>query len=345
MPHLFEPLAVRGITLRNRIVMSPMCTYSAGADARATPWHLVHYGSRAVGGVGLVVLEATAVESRGRIGPADLGIYDDAHVEPLARIARFCHEQGARIGVQLAHAGRKAWSDRRGFGPEPVVGPSAVPFDEGWATPRALSVEEMDEVAAAFARGARRAREAGFDVVEIHGAHGYLISEFLSPLANRRGDEFGGSRAGRARFATKVVAAVREEWPDEAPLMMRLSCTDWAEGGNEVDDAVEFARIFKDHGVDVIDCSSGGVVAARPGAFPGYQVPFAERIRREAGVKTAAVGLITEPEQAEEIVAGERADLVALGRQLLRDPYFPLHAAKALGVDVEWPKQYERAKV
>ncbi len=345
MPQLFDPLTIRSVTFRNRFVMSPMCMYTADADALATPWHLVHYASRAVGGVGLVMLEATAVESRGRISPADLGLYDDAHVAPLAQIVKLCHEQGARVGVQLGHAGRKAWSGQRGFGREPIVGPSPIPFDEGWATPRALSAGELDEIAGAFGRAARRAREAGFDVVEIHGAHGYLVNQFLSPLANHREDEYGGPLASRARFALQVIAAVRAEWPADAPLFMRLSCVDWAEGGNEIGDTVELARTFKAHGVDVVDCSSGGVVNVRPPTYPGYQVPFAERVRREAGVPTVAVGLITEPAQAAEIVASGRADLVALGRQLLRDPYFPLHAARALGVDVAWPRQYERAKL
>ena len=344
MPHLFEPLALRKIELRNRIAMSPMCMYSAGTDGRATPFHLAHYGARAVGGVGLVMIEATAVEARGRISEHDLGLWEDSQIEPLAGIVRFCHEHGARIGVQLAHAGRKAWSDDRDFGPEESVAPSAVPFDEGWAMPRALDDEGISEVLAAFRRAARRALAAGFDLVEIHGAHGYLVSEFLSPLSNQREDQYGGNRQQRARFGREVIATVREEWPERLPLGIRLSCTDWAPGGNTVEDAVEFARIFREDGVDLVDCSSGGVVSARPPTAPGYQVPFADRIRHEAEVKTMAVGLITAPEQAAEIVANGRADVVALGRELLRSPYWPLAAARALGVDVEWPKQYVRAK-
>jgi 2,4-dienoyl-CoA reductase-like NADH-dependent reductase (Old Yellow Enzyme family) len=343
MPHLFDPLALRGLELRNRVVMSPMCMYSAGTDGAARPWHLAHYGARAVGGAGLIVTEATSVESRGRISEHDLGIWSDSHVETLAEIVRFCHEHGAKVGVQLAHAGRKAWSDRRGVGPEPPVAPSALPFDEGWATPRALDASTMAEVLGAWRQAARRAVAAGFDLVELHGAHGYLISEFLSPLANKREDRYAGDHAARARFALEVIAAVREEWGSR-PLAIRLSCTDWAPGGNTVEDAVEFARIFRGAGVDLVDCSSGGVVSVQPTAAPGYQVPFAERIRREAGVRTMAVGLITSPEQAEEVVANERADLVALGRELLRSPYWPLEAARRLGVDLEWPKQYARAR-
>ncbi|MBI2939788.1 MAG: NADPH dehydrogenase NamA [Chloroflexi bacterium] len=344
MAHLWDPWRIRGVGFRNRIMMSPMCTYGAGFDGLARDWHLVHYGSRAVGGAGLLMLEATAVEGRGRISPGDLGLWDDAQIEPLARIVRFCHDYGARIGVQLAHAGRKAWSSEHGYGSEPVVAPSPIPFDADWATPRSLAGDEIDEVVTAFGQAARRAREAGFDVIEIHGAHGYLISEFLSPLANHRQDEYGGDHAHRSRFATRVIDAVRAEWSSEAPLLIRLSCSDWAEGGNEVGDAVEFARIFKEHGVDLVDCSSGGVVNVRPPAAPGYQVPFAERVKEEAGIPTAAVGLITEPAQADAIIAAGQADLVALGRQLLRDPYWPLRAATALGVDVTWPFPYQRAR-
>jgi NADPH2 dehydrogenase len=344
MPNLFDPLALRGIELRNRIAMSPMCMFCAGDDGRATPFHLAHYGGRAVGGVGLVIVEATAVEARGRITERDLGLWDDSQVEPLAEIVRLCHEQGARVGIQLGHAGRKAWSDSRGAGPEQPIAPSALPFDEGWTTPRALDSAEIAKVLGAWRQATRRARAAGFDLVEIHGAHGYLVSQFLSPLPNHREDEYGGVRAARARFALEVIAAVRAEWPESYPLAIRLSCTDWAPGGNTVEDAVEFARTFREHGVDLVDCSSGGVVSVQPRSAPGYQVPFADRIRREAGVKTMAVGLITAPEQAAEIVGNERADIVALGRELLRRPYWPLEAARALGVDVQWPKQYAGAK-
>ena len=344
MAALFEPLTIRGVTVKNRIMMSPMCQYSAGPDARANDWHLVHLGARAVGGVGLVMVEATAVESRGRISESDLGLYDDGHVEPLARIVRFCHQQGAAIGIQIAHAGRKAWTPAKGHGPEQPVAPSPIPFDEGYAVPRELSRGEVGQVVEAFRRAAERALAAGFDVLEVHGAHGYLIHEFLSPLTNRRQDEYGGVLANRARFLRQVVRAVRSVWPEDRPLFLRVSSADYAPGGLEVGDLVEVARMAKEDGVDLVDCSSGGAVPVAPPAYPGYQVPFAERIRREAGVLTAAVGLISTPELAEEIVRNGRADLVALGRELLRHPYWPLDAARALGVDLEWPVQYRRAK-
>jgi len=342
---LFEPFALRSVQFRNRIMMSPMCQYCADPDGRANDWHLVHYPTRAIGGVGLVMLEATAVESRGRISGGDLGLWDDAQIEPLAQIVRLCHQHGAKVGVQLAHAGRKAWTDSQGFGLEVPVAPSAVPFDDGWAVPHALRPAEMAEIVRAFAHAAERAEAAGFDVVEIHGAHGYLISEFLSPLANHRTDEYGGSLENRLRFPMQVTEAVRESWPGDRPLFFRLSATDWAEGGNDVGTMVEVAKALKVGGVDLVDVSSGGVTPAVPRAGLGYQVPFAERIRREAQVPTAAVGLITAPELAEEIVRNERADLVALGRELLRSPYWPLEAARRLRTDVPWPKQYQRAKL
>lgn len=350
MPQLFDPLTIRGLTLRNRIVVSPMCQYSAGTDATPNDWHLVHLGSRAVGGAGLVITEATAVESRGRISEADLGLYTDLHTEAFARIVRFCRAQGAAVGVQLAHAGRKAWSGpswdpRRGVGPEPAVAPSPIPFDEGWPPPRELDRAGIDAIVAAFRRATQRALEADFDLIEIHGAHGYLISEFLSPLANQRTDEYGGSLENRMRFLLRVVDAVRGAWPEERPLFVRLSCTDWAPGGITIDETVEVARALKSSGVDLVDCSSGGN-AARPEVplGPGYQTPFAERIRREVGIRTGAVGLITDPAQAAEIIHNGRADVVILARAMLRDPYWPLHAAYALGLDVAWPQQYHRAK-
>ncbi len=344
MSHLFDPLVLRGLTLRNRIMMSPMCQYVAGTDGRATDWHLVHYGSRAVGGVGLVMIEATAVESRGRISMGDLGLWEDGQIAPLARIADFCHAQGAAVGVQLGHAGRKAWSDARGHGPETPVAPSAIPFDADWRTPEALDQEGIEAVIAAFGRAAARALEAGLDVIEIHGAHGYLISEFLSPLANPREDAYGGDHAGRARFAARVADAIRAIWPEDRPLFIRLSCTDWAEGGNEPADAVIYARLLAEHGVDLVDCSSGGVVNVRPRAYSGYQVPFAAQVRAEAHVLTAAVGLITHPEQADEILASGRADLVALGRALLRTPYWPHYAARGLGASAPWPGPYQAVR-
>ena len=346
MTHLFSPLNLRDVTLRNRVMMAPMCMYSAGEDGLATEWHLVHLGSRAIGGVGLILTEATAVESRGRISRYDLGLWDDRQVEPLSRVVRFCQAQGAAMGVQLAHAGRKAWSPERGHGPEQPVAPSAIPHDEGWAMPHELSSEEIDGIVAAWQAAARRALAAGFDVIEIHSAHGYLLHEFLSPISNRRKDAYGGSLSNRMRLLMHVVEAVRQVWPAEKPLLVRVSSTDWVEGGLTVEDIVEVARALKERGVDLVDCSSGGITASTPSDLgPGYQIPFAEQVRREAGIATAAVGLITTPELADEVIRNGRADLVALGRELLRHPYWVLDAARTLGHDWEWPRQYIRAKL
>lgn len=345
MPSLFDRLRLRGLDLRNRIVMSPMCMYMAGEDGRATDFHLAHYGARALGGVALIIVEATAVESRGRISVNDLGLWDDSQVAPLARVAAFVRSQGARLCVQLAHAGRKAWSTPKGVGPLPAVAPSAVAFADDWVTPQELSEQEIEAIMAAWRAAAQRALEAGVDAIEVHGAHGYLAHEFLSPLANRRRDGYGGDLQQRTRFLLGVVEAVRSVLPAEKPLLVRLSCTDWAEGGLTVEDTVQVARILKERGVDLVDCSSGGMVmnqGLRP--WPGYQIPFAERLKREAGIATGAVGLISMPEMAEEVVRNSRADVVLLGRELLRDPHWPLHAARQLGVDVEWPTPYRRGK-
>jgi NADPH2 dehydrogenase len=345
MSQLFASLTLRGVTLRNRIAMSPMCMYSAGEDGLATDWHLAHLVSRATGGVGLIVTEATSVEARGRISQNDLGLWDDAHIAPLSRIVRLCQSQGAAMCSQLAHAGRKAFSPQRGAGPAVPVAPSAVPQDADWVTPHALTLVEVDTVASAFRAAAQRALAAGFDAVEIHSAHGYLLHEFLSPISNQRADEYGGSLENRARMLLRVVDAVRQVWPEQRPLLVRLSATDWVEGGLTIDDQVQVARWLKAHGVDMADCSSGGISSFAPPTGPGYQVPFSEKIRREAGIATMTVGLITTPEMAEEIVRNGRADIVALGRELLRHPYWPLDAARALGQDVAWPKQYGRAKL
>jgi 2,4-dienoyl-CoA reductase-like NADH-dependent reductase (Old Yellow Enzyme family) len=352
MPHLFDAVSFRSLTLANRIVVSPMCEYSS-VDGFSNDWHLVHLGSRAVGGAGLVFTEATAVADVGRISPQDLGIYDDAHVAGLARIVRFIHTQKTRAGIQLAHAGRKAstvrpWDGGGRLAPEQggwqPVGPTATPFADTYPVPCPLSVAEIKKIPGAFREGAKRALAAGFDVVEIHGAHGYLIHEFLSPLINARTDEYGGPFDNRARLCLEIVDAVRSVWPERLPLFVRISATDWKEGGWDVGEAVELARRMRDRGVDLVDCSSGGAVHDQQIALgPGYQVPFAERIRREAGVPTGAVGLITDPHQAEAIVAGGQADVVLLARELLRDPYWPLHAADKLGVAVPWPPQYLRA--
>jgi 2,4-dienoyl-CoA reductase-like NADH-dependent reductase (Old Yellow Enzyme family) len=352
MPHLFSPFTVRNVTLRNRIVMPPMCMYSAGEDGRATDWHLAHLAARAMGGAGLIITEATAVEARGRISPRDLGLWDDSQVEPIARIVRLCRDQGAIMATQLAHAGRKAWSETRGVGPPALgspgytpVAPSAIPHDDGWVVPHSLTADEIAGVVAAFQAAARRARAAGFDVIEVHAAHGYLLHEFLSPLSNRRTDAYGGTLQNRGRLLLQVVDAIRAVWPETQPLLVRVSASDWAEGGLAVEDLVEVACWLKARGVDVIHCSSGGIASVDPSRLgPGYQVLFAERIRREADIATIAVGLITTPELADEIVHNGRADLVALGRELLRHPHWPLDAARALGHDIAWPRQYQRAK-
>jgi 2,4-dienoyl-CoA reductase-like NADH-dependent reductase (Old Yellow Enzyme family) len=353
MPHLFTPLTIRGATLPNRVCVSPMCQYSA-TDGLASDWHLVNLGSYAVGGAGLVIAEATAVQANGRISPQDLGLWSDAHVEGLARIAHFVHGQGSIAGIQLAHAGRKAstrrpWEGHGALLPDEggwldVVGPSTLPFSDSYPQPRALSREGICAVVDAFADAATRAWEAGFRLVEIHAAHGYLLHEFLSPLSNARDDEYGGTFENRCRLTLDVVRAVRSRWPERAPLFVRVSATDWAEGGWDVDECVDLARRLSAEGVDLIDCSSGGNVShQRIPIAPGYQVPFADRIRREAGIMTGAVGLITTPAQADEIVRTEQADAVLLARALLRDPRWPLHAAEALGHETPWPAQYLRA--
>ncbi|HEX6967021.1 MAG TPA: NADH:flavin oxidoreductase/NADH oxidase [Gemmatimonadaceae bacterium] len=352
--HLFSPLHLREVTMPNRIAVSPMCQYSS-IDGFASDWHLVHLGSRAVGGAGLVIAEATAVTAEGRISPGDLGIWSDAHIEPLARCTRFIAEQGSVPGIQLAHAGRKAstaepWKGDGPLTPEeggwrPIVAPSAIPFDAKYPVPEALDAGGIALVVAAFASAARRALEAGFQVIELHAAHGYLLHEFLSPLSNTRTDAYGGSFENRTRIVRDVIAAVREVWPERLPLLIRISATDWVEGGWDIEQSVELARTIAPLGVDLIDCSTGGNVPhVRIPVGPGYQVQFAERIRRETNVCTGAVGLITQPVQAEEILRDGKADLILLARQMLRDPYWPLHAAKALGVAVEWPEQYVRAR-
>ncbi len=353
MAHLFEALKLRDVQLPNRIAVSPMCQYSC-TDGMANDWHLVHLGTRAVGGAALVFTEATAVAPEGRISPQDMGLWSDRHIEPLARIVRFLHEQGSFAGMQLAHAGRKASTRRpwegEGLLPESeggwrrVVAPSAIPFSETYPRPQALAEAEIHEVVDAFAAAARRAARAGFDVLEIHSAHGYLLHEFLSPLANRRDDQYGGSFENRTRIVRELVAAVRKVWPERRPLFLRISSTDWVPGGWDVEQSVELARQVRALGVDLMDCSSAGIV---PGAKiplgPGYQTAFAERIRREAGIATGAVGLITEPTQADHIIRTGQADLVLLARQMLRDPHWPLRAARELGQPQSWPVQYLRA--
>jgi 2,4-dienoyl-CoA reductase-like NADH-dependent reductase (Old Yellow Enzyme family) len=349
---LFTPLRLRGTELKNRIVVSPMCEYSA-RDGHPTNWHMVHLGSRAVGGCSLVFTEATAVSAVGRISPGDTGIYMDCHVDSWRPIAEFIHEQGAIAGIQLAHAGRKASTAVPWLGGAPVaisdggwtpVAPSAIPFSVGYTVPKELTAAEIDEVVADFEAAAKRAIQAGFDVVEIHSAHGYLLHEFLSPLTNQRTDEYGGSFENRIGMLLRVAKAVRGIWPQEKPVFVRISATDWAENGWDVEQSVELSRRLKGIGIDLIDVSSGGAVAnARIPFGPGYQVKFAERIRHEAGIATGAVGMITDPAQAETVISTEQADVVLLARELLRDPYWPRRAAQELGVKLKPPVQYERA--
>ena len=350
---LFTPISFRTVKLRNRIMVSPMCQYSC-EDGRATDWHLVHLGSRAVGGAALVMAEATAVQARGRISAGDLGIWEDAHVPGLQRIARFITEQGAAAGIQLAHAGRKAsvrvpWEGDRPLSPEEgawqVVGPSPLPFSPAHPVPEALSEGDIADVIRSFVEATGRARAAGFTVVELHFAHGYLVHEFLSPLSNQRTDRYGGSFENRTRLAREIAQAVRAEWPDALPIFVRLSTTDWTNGGWDVEQTVELARGLKTDGVDLIDCSSGGNVnGARLPIGPGYQTPNAEKVRRESGIATGAVGLITSAAQADHVIRTGQADIVVMARQLLRDPYWPLHAAAELRTEAAWPNQYLRAK-
>jgi 2,4-dienoyl-CoA reductase-like NADH-dependent reductase (Old Yellow Enzyme family) len=352
MTDLFEPLKLRDIVLCNRIGIPPMCQYSA-SDGMATNWHFVHYGSRAVGGAGLMIIEATAVAPEGRISPGDLGLWEDRQIEPFARIAQFSQEQGCVAAAQLAHAGRKG-SAGRGWqsqgtldaseGGWITVAPSAVSFGEGYAVPRELDLAGIGQVVAQFAAAAERARAAGLQALEIHAAHGYLLHQFLSPLANRRTDTYGGSFDNRTRLVREVVAAVRAQWPERLPLLVRLSATDWVDGGWNVDETVALCRTLKGLGVDLVDVSSAGLVpTAKIPVGAGFQTEFAARVRREAGIATAAVGLITSPAQADHIVRTGQADMVFLGREILRNPYWPMNAAQALGRAASWPSQYMRA--
>ncbi|WNO75967.1 MULTISPECIES: NADH:flavin oxidoreductase/NADH oxidase [unclassified Streptomyces] len=358
MSALFQPYTLRSLTIPNRAWMAPMCQYSAeasGPDAGApTDWHFAHYAARATGGTGLILVEATAVAPEGRISPADVGIWNDTQVESFRRITRFVKSQGTTIGIQLAHAGRKASTDRPWKGGGPVgagdhgwqpLAPSPLPFDEGHPVPDELTTAEIEEIVGQFAAAARRALDAGFEIAEIHGAHGYLIGEFLSPHTNHRTDEYGGSFENRARFPLAVVDAVRAVWPDELPLFFRISATDWLdEGGWTADDTVRFAALLKDHGIDLLDVSSGGnAPRVTIPTGPGYQVPFAARVRAETGLPVAAVGMITDAEQAEKIIANGEADAVLLGRELLRNPSWARHAARELSGEIRVPEQYLRS--
>lgn len=350
---LFRPFQLRSITLRNRIMVAPMCQYSA-QDGFANDWHLVHLGGFAVGGAALVMTEAAAVEARGRISPQDLGIYRDEHIEQLSRITRFIKEQGAVPAIQLAHAGRKAstyrpWSGRGEVsvaeGRWQTVGPSEQRFADNYPLPHVLSAPEIQEIVSNFQQAARRALKAGFEIVEIHGAHGYLVHEFLSPLSNSRTDRYGGTLENRMRLLLEIVEATRQVWPENLPLLVRLSATDWTEGGVTIHDTVEVSRALKAYGVDLVDVSSGGNVVADVPLAPGYQVPFAEQVRREVDIPTAAVGLITEPQQANDILTQGQADLIAIARELMRNPHWPWYAARVLRQDIEWPSQHVRAKL
>jgi len=349
---LFTPFSLRTVEFSNRIGVSPMCQYSS-MDGYASDWHLVHLGGFAKGGAGLVILEASAVTPQGRISPGDLGIWKDDHIDGLERIVRFVHSQGARVGIQLAHAGRKAsmsipFGGERLLPPEEggweTIAPSAVAFSETYSLPQALDQAGIDAVVQAFRQAARRALEAGFDLIEIHAAHGYLLHQFLSPLSNQRSDAYGGSFENRIRLLTEVLTAVRKEWPADLPVLVRISATDWADGGWTPDDSVDLARLFRGLGVDLVDVSSGGLVPyAKIPVGPGYQVHLAARIRREACIATAAVGMITEATQAETIVTNGEADMVLLGREVLRNPNWPLQTAAALKEQASWPVQYLRA--
>lgn len=354
MANLFSPITIKETILKNRIVVSPMCEYSS-EDGFASNWHLVHLGSRAVGGAGLIITEAAAVSPEGRISYGDLGIWKDEHIEKLKEINDFIHQQGGKTGIQLAHAGRKAshhkpWDGNKQILPNEAngwqtVAPSALAFTEDEMAPIALDNAGIEKVKVDFKAAAARALSAGFDVIEIHAAHGYLINQFLSPLSNIRTDEYGGSFENRIRFLLELVETVHEVWPENKLLFVRISATDWMEGGWTIEDSVALAKVLKTKGVDLIDCSSGGNSAtAKYPVQPGYQVKFAEQVKREAEILTGAVGLITEPRQADEIISSGQADVVLLARQLLRDPYFALRAAHELGQDIKWPVQYERGK-
>jgi 2,4-dienoyl-CoA reductase-like NADH-dependent reductase (Old Yellow Enzyme family) len=353
MAKLFEPLQIKSVTLKNRIAVSPMCEYSS-VDGFANDWHLVHLGSRAIGGAGLIIMEATAVSPEGRITPGDMGIWKDEHITNLQRITTFIHQHDAVAGIQLAHAGRKAstnvpWKGGKEIsmadGGWKVLSASAIPFHEGADLPLALNEEDIKKVIADFKAAAQRALTAGFKVIEIHAAHGYLINQFLSPLSNQRTDNYGGSFDNRIRLLVEVINTIQTVWPADLPIFIRISATEWKEGGWDIEQSVKLSKLLKNIGVDLIDCSSGGnITNVKIPLVPGYQVPLAEQVKKEADILTGTVGLITTAKQAEEILQNQQADIVLLARELLRDPYFPLHAAKELNVDIKWPVQYERAK-
>ena len=353
MSMLFSPLNIKDIVFRNRIGISPMCQYSA-VDGFANDWHLVHYGSRAVGGAGLIIQEATAVSPEGRITPADLGLYYDEHIEKLRGIVSFIQHQGSVPGIQLAHAGRKAscsvpWEGGRQITDQEwgwkTIAPSALPFEPEDETPQSLDIAGIQKIVANYKSAALRAFQAGYKVIDIHAAHGYLIHQFLSPLSNNRTDDYGGRFENRIRLLLEIVKAVHSVWPGHLPLFVRISATDWVEGGWNPEEAVQLSSILKTNGVDLVDCSSGGMVPyAKVPVAPGFQVAFAEKIKKESGILTSAVGLITESHEAEAILVNEQADLILFGRESLREPYFPFKAAPELEDDIVWPLQYRRSK-
>lgn len=339
MVRLFSEYKLKDITFKNRIVMAPMCMYSADSNGYPTDWHFTHYTTRAVGGVGLILIEATGVEPRGRISENDLGIWEDGQITPLKKIVKACHVYGAKVGIQIAHAGRK--SETTG---DNIIAPSSIKYGEEFRKPVEMTKEDIKAVVKAFGQGARRAREAGFDVVEIHGAHGYLINEFLSPVTNKREDEYGGSIENRVRFLREVLQEVKNYWPKEKPIIVRVTAEDYVEGGNHPEDLGEMLKLVADEGVDIVNVSTGGLVDVVPPVYPGYQVRTAETLHEISGLPTIAGGLLTEALMAEEILQNERADMVYLGRELLRNPYWPLEAAHKLKADVQWPIQYERGQ-
>ena len=339
MSKLMSGYKIKNMDLKNRIMMAPMCMFCAGEDALATEWHQIHYATRAVGQVGLIMMEATGVESRGRITNRDLGLWKDEQIDGLQKIVDLCHANGAKIGVQLAHAGRKSEVIT-----EPSIAPSSIRFSESYRTPIEMTGQDIEQVKKAFRDAAGRADRAGYDVIELHAAHGYLISEFLSPLTNTRTDEYGGSLENRARFLKEVLQEVKTAWPDTKPIIVRVSSEDYEEGGNHAKDLAQVIKLLKNEGIDLVNVSSGGVVNVSPKAYPGYQVKFAEEIRNTASIPVIAGGLIHSAQLAEEILQNERADLVFVGRELLRNPYWPLQAAKELRDDIMWPVQYERSR-
>ncbi|MDD4779487.1 MAG: NADPH dehydrogenase NamA [Tissierellia bacterium] len=336
---LFNSIKLKDLEVKNRIVMAPMCMYTAEDDGIAKEWHQIHYATRAIGGVGLIIQEATAVESRGRISANDLGIWEDSQIEGLKKIVDTCKSYGARMGIQLGHAGRKCEAEN-----EAIIAPSPIAFDDDSRVPNEMTKEDIKTVINAFKDAARRCVEVGYDIIEIHGAHGYLINQFLSPLTNKRNDEYGGALENRARFLKEIVHAVREVWPTDKPLMLRVTAEDYVEEGNHPKDLAEIINLAKDEGIDIIDVSSGGVVSIVPKAFQGYQTKFAEIIKAKTNLPVVTGGLIIDPNMAEEILKNERGDMIFLGRVLLRNPYWPLYAAHQLKDDIEWPLQYERGK-